>query len=995
CISCFDEGYNCEWSQELSLDESFNEYLNAFVLIHILKDKLGYGEKDKAGFIFNMSAGYNLAGIKSPAVQRFFDRCHFCEKELALKINEAAAIYPRVRKLNIPPQISNSLTVSTMHGCPPDEVEKIGAYFISNRKFHTTIKLNPTLLGPDSLRRILNEDLGYQITVPDLAFDHDLKYPEAVGLIEKLSQLAQENKVEFSLKLTNTLETQNQTNYLPDSEPMVYMSGRALHPISVNLAAKLQQQFLGLLDISFSAGADYENIGLLVACGLSPITVCTDPLRPGGYGRISQYLETLKAEMKSVGALSISDFITAKAGGHDKLTPAALENLKTYAAKTLNAPRYKRKFHMYKNGVKSQRPLTPFNCAQAPCVAACPASQNIPRYLHYVALGEIDKAYETIMATNPFPHMQGAVCDHLCQFKCTRLNYDSPLKIREIKRFVAENHKNPVPLKPRPTNGFSVAIVGAGPSGLSAAHYLAWQGFTINIFEAKPFPGGMASDAIPSFRLNPQSLKTDIDNILALGAKITFNHKIDNQRFNKLCTDYDYVYIAVGAQVPSPLTIEGKDALGLINQLGFLSQVRRGQAPAIGPTVLVLGAGNSAFDAARTARRLGCETSIVYRRSLLEMPASPEEISEAINEGVNIIELAGLESILVKDGRVACARLSKMKLGSLDESGRARFEKIPNSQYDVVADTIITAIGQQIDLDFLPPMPLKINPQTGLSQIPNVYVGGDAKNGPDSLITAIAHGRHAAQAISEAANQGPLTLHLPKDERKLDEASLQYAQARRGEGPKVSFKKPKERLDFELYSKTFTLDEAQKEAARCLSCDLLCNVCVTVCPNRANLAIEGQNLSYPIEMAHQNGHEVKIEFSDTAFVNQAYQIVNLADFCNECGNCTTFCPTGGAPYKDKFRLHLSQVSFENASDGVYFAQNNLMEIKFNAEKALLKVAPHMIIYEDSNMKVELNRKTLAAQKVNLKQGLTKATVTKAAQMAVLWLLLEKHHLLQF
>ncbi|MDL2226978.1 putative selenate reductase subunit YgfK, partial [Deltaproteobacteria bacterium OttesenSCG-928-M10] len=172
CIDMADEGYNCEWSQELKLDQSFDEYLNAFIVLYILKDKLGLGEPGEAGFIFNMSAGYNLEGIQSPSVQRFFDRMTGCEKELAEKIDEAAKLYPRVRELKIPARISDNLTVSTMHGCPPEEVEKIGSYFINERGFHTTIKLNPTLLGPEDLRGILNGKLGYQTWVPDEAFGH-------------------------------------------------------------------------------------------------------------------------------------------------------------------------------------------------------------------------------------------------------------------------------------------------------------------------------------------------------------------------------------------------------------------------------------------------------------------------------------------------------------------------------------------------------------------------------------------------------------------------------------------------------------------------------------------------------------------------------------------------------------------------------------------------------------------------------------------------------
>jgi putative selenate reductase len=253
CIDMTDEGYNCEWSQELKLEQSFDEYLNAWIILHILKDKFGWGDADARGFIFNMSVGYNLEGILDVNVQAFLDRMADCTTQKTAKIDALAKIYPRIKDLDIPAQISNNITVSTMHGCPPDEVEKIGRYFVEDRKLNTTIKLNPTLLGPQQLRRSLNDELGFDVEVPDEAFEHDLKYDAGVVLIKSLLESAAKSGVEFNLKLTNTLETTNNDQNLPKNEKMVYLSGRALHPISINLARRLQNEFNGKLDISFSA----------------------------------------------------------------------------------------------------------------------------------------------------------------------------------------------------------------------------------------------------------------------------------------------------------------------------------------------------------------------------------------------------------------------------------------------------------------------------------------------------------------------------------------------------------------------------------------------------------------------------------------------------------------------------------------------------------------------------------------------------------------------
>jgi putative selenate reductase len=330
CIDMTDEGYNCEWSQELKLDQSFNEYLNAWIILHILKDKFKWGEPHSRGFIFNMSVGYNLEGILNPNVQTFLDKMADCAAEKEAKIEAVAKIYPRVKELPIPDRITDNITISTMHGCPPDEVEKIGRYFIEKRKLHTTIKMNPTLLGPQSLRHILDHQLGYDVEVPDEAFEHDLKYEAGIALIKSLQICAHKSGVEFNLKLTNTLETTNRDQNLPDNEQMVYMSGRALHPITIHLARRLQNEFSGELDISFSAGSDCFNVAHVLACNMRPVTVCSDILKPGGYGRLTQYLEEITKAFVELSADSIETFITAKHPKRD-LAQAGLEILQTYA----------------------------------------------------------------------------------------------------------------------------------------------------------------------------------------------------------------------------------------------------------------------------------------------------------------------------------------------------------------------------------------------------------------------------------------------------------------------------------------------------------------------------------------------------------------------------------------------------------------------------------------------------------------------------------------
>ncbi len=217
--------------------------------------------------------------------------------------------------LDIPDCISDNLTISTMHGCPPDEVEKIGRYFIEERHLNTTIKLNPTLLGAERVRDILSTKLGFDTQVPDVAFEHDLKYPDGKALIQSLLDSAKRMGVTFNIKLTNTLETSNLEQNLPKKEQMVYMSGRPLHCISINLAARLQADFAGALDISFSAGIDCFNFADVLACNMKPVTVCSDILKPGGYGRLSQYLEEARLTIRAAGARTLEEFVMARGGG--------------------------------------------------------------------------------------------------------------------------------------------------------------------------------------------------------------------------------------------------------------------------------------------------------------------------------------------------------------------------------------------------------------------------------------------------------------------------------------------------------------------------------------------------------------------------------------------------------------------------------------------------------------------------------------------------------
>ncbi|MCD6092195.1 MAG: FAD-dependent oxidoreductase, partial [Bacteroidales bacterium] len=585
CIDMQDEGYNCEWSQELKIHQSFDEYLNAWIIIHLLNHKLGWGKTPET--IFNMSVGYDLQGIMQENVQWFFEKMKDCRSELETKKDQIRTLYPEIDSITIPSQISNNITLSTMHGCPANEIEDIARYLIEEKKLHTIVKLNPTLLGAKTLRGILKDKMSWPVHVPDLAFEHDLKYTEALSIIKNLEKSAQKTGVHFGLKLTNTLEVENQKTIFDPKEKMMYLSGRALHPISIQVVDRLQTEFEGRLDVSFSAGIDAFNIADVLDCGIQPITVSSDLLKPGGYSRMAQYAENIQTYLTNTKQSEISKISKENRGIH-------LDKLHEYAKNVLENKAYAYQLFEQKN-IKTERQLNTFDCVAAPCVDTCPTSQNIPEYLHYAAQGDFQKSFDVILRNNAFPQTLGLVCEHTCQSKCTRINYDQPLQIREIKNFVSQQGNDESLSIPKP-NGLKIAIIGAGPAGLSAAYFLALEGFNVEIFEKENAAGGLVHKAIPSFRMPNNALYEDIARIERLGVEIHYNTPVNQSFFNQLKADYNYVYLAIGAQHMKTLNISGSDVEIVLDSLDFLADFKENKKLDLGENILIIGGGNTAMD---------------------------------------------------------------------------------------------------------------------------------------------------------------------------------------------------------------------------------------------------------------------------------------------------------------------------------------------------------------------------------------------------------------
>jgi len=972
CIDIQDEGYNCEWSQELKIQEAFNEYLNAWIIIHILQKELGF---KNLGTAFNMSVGYDLKGIMQPNVQWFLNKMTDSSEELAAKIDEIKDIYPQISEIKIPSKLTESITLSTMHGCPPEEIEQIATYLISERKINTIIKLNPTLLGKEKLLEIIHNS-GFRTNVPDIAFEHDLKYDDAIEMISRLRLLAEKNNIFFSIKLTNTLETTNNKDVFQKENEMMYMSGRALHPISVNIARKLQNEFNGKLKISFSGGADAYNVTDLIASGLQPITVSSDLLKPGGYGRLHQYYDILREAGKN--QKTIDEFILSKG-------KSSLKNLNNYADKVLQDKRYK-KNSFSEPSIKTNRKLGNFDCIAAPCVDTCPTNQKVPQYMYQVQTKNLAEAIKTVMVDNPFPTVTGYICDHTCQLKCTRINYDSALNIREIKRYIAEKTKEiNVPKKHKKLIDTNVAIIGAGPGGMSAAYYLLINGANVEIFEKNEQFGGMVANAIPSFRLQDEQVDLDINRILKLGAKVNYNYEVNFENFQEIKKKYDYVFVAPGAQASLAMELPGFDNENVFDSLDFFYKTRNNQKLDIGKNVAVIGGGNTAMDAARIAKRLvgnNGKVMILYRRTKEYMPAHYHEIVDTIAEGIEFIELVEPLEAIIEDGKLTGIKLIRTELIPQEKGKRPKPLKIPGSEFILGVSAIIPAIGQLNNFDFLKEYEYR-KKEIPFTRYDNIFIGGDAVRGAASAIKAIADGKKAAYEILNDLKAD--IIKTEKNKKEIDYKTLKIKKATRQLPVVPENLALDKRNNFNIVTKTYTDEQAIEEASRCLLCDELCDVCVSVCPNLANQGYWVEPFSFEIPEIIFKEDKAKVIYKEKFEIKQSRQTYNIADWCNECGNCATFCPSAGKPYLDKPKVHLSEQSFEQSPSGYHFTtEDGLKVLKYKTAENNFKLKFYNDYYcfESDNIKAQFNT-DLKLENFEIKKPFEKIKLDAFAQMFVI------------
>jgi NADPH-dependent glutamate synthase beta subunit-like oxidoreductase len=376
-----------------------------------------------------------------------------------------------------------------------------------------------------------------------------------------------------------------------------------------------------------------------------------------------------------------------------------------------------------------------------------------------IAKGKFKEALELIREVNPLPAVCGFICHHPCEEACLREEVDDPIPIRLLKRFVSDYDREKKELKKRPKKKRreKILVIGSGPAGLSAANDLRLLGFEVTIFEALPVLGGMLTVGIPAFRLPRDILKMEIDGIRGLGIEMKTSHPFHFDGKGKTIQKLGFqaAFVSIGAHQSQKLDIPGESLKGVFPGVAFLIEVNLGERTTIGKRVAVIGGGNVAIDAARSAIRLGAKTvEVYYRRSKMEMPAISEEVEEAIREGVNIHFLSSPIQMIGKRRKLVGMECVKMELGEPDQSGRRKPIPIKGSEFKVHIDTIISAIGQRVDrrvlkgLEVNPNGTVRVNPNTSQTSIKGVFAGGDVVNGPGWAIDAIAAGKKGAEAIA-------------------------------------------------------------------------------------------------------------------------------------------------------------------------------------------------------------------------------------------------------
>ncbi len=567
---------------------------------------------------------------------------------------------------------------------------------------------------------------------------------------------------------------------------------------------------------------------------------------------------------------------------------------------------------------------------KAPCFKACPTHQDIQAYVGLIANGETEEAIKIIKKDNPLPRSIGRVCPHPCEDACRRNHLEGAVSICSLKRFVSDEYSDYIP-ECAEKNGKKVAVVGGGPAGLSCAYFLLLKGYSVDVFEAEKKAGGMLRFGIPAYRLPKDVLDKEIENIEKMGAQFNYNKKLGRDfSVESLKAEYDAVFVATGAWKSSSLRCDGDNAHGVIGGIEMLYKVANGENVDLGKKVAVVGGGNTAIDAVRTAVRLGAENvTLIYRRTESEMPAEKDEIKDAKDEGVNFKFLVAPLNVVTENGKVKGINLQKMELGEPDASGRRSPVAIDGETEILYCDTIISAIGQQVvsedikELELTKKGTISADECSFKTSVDGVFAAGDVINkGPDIAVRAIAGGKNAARSIDCYLNGIDLAPELPQyAENKDFDAEVLYGIEKIDRVNITLENADLRKNNFNEVASVLTKEEAQKEASRCLECGCASVYDCQLLPlmreyDSWKMSISGKTRQYKKDKSHpfivRDNNKCILCGLCVRVCNEVSQTENLGLFgrgfgtipmsafdlplgesnCVSCGACVNTCPTG-------------------------------------------------------------------------------------------------------